>query len=371
MSRKQLALPGAISESDDGGSDDGGGGSGFSSGGGGGGGSAGSSGRLKLGKKKKSGSARSTRSGRSNKSNESSKVAREYIGTVKLSFCKKKEVRQVQQPSAKKRKGQHDNAYYDNEHDEDEMDPDMIKYKDVEQKIKNCIDPSEETMEQWNVIWTTYDYPGLGMLPLGRIHKIVAEQFPLIRCRHALLRAAQRSGEVAGTATRRTWISEKSFPELLANFYYMKRFYDIVPESLHNPKKRVEYREFKYLMKRCGGHGDSQAWFLSMAQGGTSVLLDDAAAYIAGRNFFPKRAHHQDDGKTALGHMTFAERMKARANDRKSERQKKRNKSAAARGNGVALTVARANRQPSARAGGGARQPSGTGSEPRSAKGNA
>lgn len=90
-----------------------------------------------------------------------------------------------------------------------------------------------------------------------------------------------------------------------------------VPDSLRNPQKRVEYREFKYLMKRCGGHGDSHAWFLAMAKGGVSVLLDDAANYIAGRIFFPKRAHHGDDGKAALSHMTFAERMKARATDRR------------------------------------------------------
>lgn len=70
-------------------------------------------------------------------------------------------------------------------------------------------------------------------------------------------------------------------------------------------------------MKRCGGHGDSHAWFLAMAKGGVSVLLDDAANYIAGRIFFPKRAHHGDDGKAALSHMTFAERMKARATDRR------------------------------------------------------
>lgn len=332
-SRKQLTLPRTGSESDGGG----GGTSGFSSGGGSDGGSAG--GRGKSGKRiqrKRSGSARSKTSNRSARSNDSSKVLREDIGSIKLSFCMKKETRKVQQKSAK-RKGQHVNAYYDDEHSDDE-DPDMIKYKDVELKIKAYVEAGEdtETAAMWGEIWAKYDYPGLGMLPLGRMHKIVADQFPLIRCRHALLRAAQRSNDVLGTATRRTWISEKSFPDLLANFYFMKRFYDIVPDSLHNPEKRVEYREFKYLMKRCGGHGDSQAWFISMAEGGSSILLDDAAGYIARRTFFPKHHHHHDDGKSALGHMTFAERMKARANDRKTERTKKRNQSTT----GASLTAA-------------------------------
>lgn len=84
-----------------------------------------------------------------------------------------------------------------------------------------------------DVITTHYtaqskDYPGLGMIPLGKVHQIIAAEFPLIKCRAALLRAAQRSDDVHGVATRRTWISQKAFPELLANFYFMKRFYDIV-----------------------------------------------------------------------------------------------------------------------------------------------
>jgi hypothetical protein len=92
----------------------------------------------------------------------------------------------------------------------------------------------------------------------------------------------------------------------------MKRTFDIVPDSLSSIEKKIEFREFKYLLKRFDvALGDGQAWFNLHAEGQLSVFLEECAAYIVQRIFFPQRITNVVESLT--NKMTLAERNKMRS----------------------------------------------------------
>lgn len=244
------------------------------------------------------------------------------LGSVTITVKRKSERRNMKH--AKRHTGA--NTYWDENEDEEEMkDPINEQYKLIERELLMYLDETDESRAKFDeYIWSRLDYQDVGLTSLSELDKLIRIRFPVLHSTPAMFRAYARMAAHVARPTRRTWIEYHQVLDLLTRFFYCKRFYDIVPDSVHKPNKRIEYREFKYLLRRVmanvGGDSEAQNWFAGMASEGSSqrgmgpsVLLDDAAEFVTTRTFHPFRQNAGADPHSKLDGMSSQARHKVRA----------------------------------------------------------
>eukprot|EP00049_Salpingoeca_infusionum_P005323 m.90880 g.90880 ORF g.90880 m.90880 type:complete len:585 (+) comp12932_c0_seq1:94-1848(+) len=155
-----------------------------------------------------------------------------------------------------------------------DTEQDLSKFDELEDKIKQ--DVAEDKLdEHWNVL----DFNGNGMVSLAEIDKWVAEQYPLLDHKPALMRAYKAS---IGSDD---YVQKHELRPLLRNLFYFNKLWTVFDNIDTDDDRRIDLEEFKQGVAQVGlamSSDEAQSAFDGLdSNDGGIVLFDEFVKWAA------------------------------------------------------------------------------------------
>jgi Ca2+-binding EF-hand superfamily protein len=95
-------------------------------------------------------------------------------------------------------------------------------------------------------MWHQLDYNGNGLVSLAEIDKLVAERYPLLNKKPALMRAYKHAtGKPENCSTDCALVEFPQLPMLLTSLFYYNRVYHVFDKIDTDDDRRIDLAEFK------------------------------------------------------------------------------------------------------------------------------
>ena len=103
--------------------------------------------------------------------------------------------------------------------------------------------------EKLRKMWKRLDFNGNNIVSLAEVDKMVAEQYPLLNHKPALMRAFKAT---LGAGNGDDWVQKNEFKMLLGNLFYFNKLFWLFDQVDEDHDRRMDLKEFQWCMSMCG-----------------------------------------------------------------------------------------------------------------------